>query len=134
MTSWCPKWKFDICQITKLADKRPYHSKLSLFIVFLKNSWNLDSKSIKKVDADGRYYGLQLLEKSLQFSWYIYFGHLVAIFPQFWYAQSISGKITPRRLVSGISMNAFLMLKIASSFQAAANHSSGHQRPLFWLI
>ena len=36
---------------------------------------------------------------------------------------------------SGFSfrMNAFLMLKIASSFQAAANHSSGHQRSLFFI-
>ena len=49
-------------------------------------------------------------------------------------AIDFSGKITRRREVSGISMNAFLMLKVASSFQAAANHSSGHQRPLFMAI
>jgi len=40
-------------------------------------------------------------------------------------------EFTPHIEVSASLMNAFLMLKIASSFQAAENHSCVTQRSLF---
>ena len=47
------------------------------------------------VDADGHYYDLQLLEKGMQFSRYIYFGHLVAIFWNSDKRNRLFGWITP---------------------------------------
>ena len=58
-------------------------------------------------------------------------GHLFEILIN---AIDFLGELTPHIEVSASLMKAFLMLKIASSFQAAANHSPVHLRTLFFIV
>ena len=79
----------------QLVNYRVTQKSISLLHLWkVRGIWILNQS--KKVTVGVRYYGLQLVEKGLQFSRYIYFGHLVATFSQFWYAQSIfQAKLPP---------------------------------------
>ena len=76
-----------------------------------------------------------LLEKGLQFSRFLYFSHLVAIFLQnLISAIYFSSENNPLVEVSATLTNAFLLLKITSSFQAAFPSASNSRQPNLLIV
>ena len=121
--------------LSKLNNRLVNHrvTRNSIFLLHfwkVRGIWILNQS--KKVTAGVRYYGLQLLENCLLFST----SRMRSLrFLKLLYG----GVILPEKSIARIRIekkwplggqNRYI-LKIASLFQAAANHSSGHQRSLF---